>query len=154
MEALLSDLAKLEAIAAHDGKGKSPAVSESLGALLEHLEAVQTEGRPLDRVQVLNLIDAKKKEIIARQREIHTAIARFGKTLDKVCQPLLLNAACACLPPFLLQKFPTPLPSYPGLFSSTESHQALEKTVALHLLRRGQFEAAETLLQVCPVLIP
>ena len=46
------------------------------------------------------------------------------------------------------QKFPTPLPSYPPLFTSPEAADALNRTVALHFLRTGQSSVAETFIEV------
>ncbi|PPR06632.1 hypothetical protein CVT26_001174 [Gymnopilus dilepis] len=52
------------------------------------------------------------------------------------------------------EKFPSPLPSYSDLFSSPSSVAALERTIALHLLRTGQFDVAETFLEESNVKIP
>lgn len=41
-----------------------------------------------------------------------------------------------------------PLPSYEPLFSSSEAKAALERTIAFHFLRTGQFDTAETFLSV------
>ena len=49
---------------------------------------------------------------------------------------------------YVPQRFPTPLPAYSDLFSSKESFAALERTIALHFLRTGQFEVTETFLDV------
>lgn len=46
------------------------------------------------------------------------------------------------------QKFSAPLPAYTDLFSSPSSVTALQRTIALHLLRTGQFNVAETFLAV------
>lgn len=51
---------------------------------------------------------------------------------------------------FVSQKFTNPLPSYEPLFTSPEAKLALERTVAMHFLRTGQFETAETFLSVSP----
>lgn len=48
----------------------------------------------------------------------------------------------------LSQKFQTPLPTYSPLFTSPEANAALERTIALHFLRTGQFKTAETFIEV------
>lgn len=49
-----------------------------------------------------------------------------------------------------VQKFTNSLPSYSPLFTSETSIAELERTIAIHFLRTGQFATAETFLQVCP----
>ncbi|KAI0818557.1 CTLH/CRA C-terminal to lish motif domain-containing protein [Irpex lacteus] len=71
-------------------------------------------------------VDSTKKDIDDRQKEIYNSLAKFGKALDK--------------------RFTTPLPSYQPLFSSPEAVAALERTIARHFLRTGQFETAETFI--------
>jgi hypothetical protein len=46
------------------------------------------------------------------------------------------------------QKFTTSLPTYNPLFSSQKAVTALERTIALHFLRTGQFTIAETFFEV------
>lgn len=46
------------------------------------------------------------------------------------------------------QKFTQPLPSYDPLFTSYAAKEALDRTIALHLLRTGQFSTAETFIEV------
>ncbi|KAF8628314.1 hypothetical protein AX15_003862 [Amanita polypyramis BW_CC] len=46
------------------------------------------------------------------------------------------------------------MPTYSNLFSSPECVPALERTIALHFLRTGQFEAAETFLKESSIDIP
>ena len=48
----------------------------------------------------------------------------------------------------LPQRFPAPLPSYQPMFNSPEAVTALERTIAAHFLRTGQFETAETFIEV------
>ena len=83
-----------------------------------------------------------------RQKEIYSSVSRIGKALDKVRFPS--SHLPAFLPEIDLceQKFPTSLPTYPDLFTSEESVAALERTIALHFLRTGQFDVAETFLEV------
>lgn len=41
------------------------------------------------------------------------------------------------------------MPELPQLFASAEAQEAMERTIALHLLRTGQFNAVETFFHVC-----
>jgi len=85
-------------------------------------------------LQLSQTAEAKKKEVEDRQKEIYSSLSRFGKALDK--------------------KFTAALPSYPNAFTSPTSVAALERTVALHFLRTGQFETAETFVQEASIDIP
>lgn len=49
---------------------------------------------------------------------------------------------------FSTQRFTQPLPTYAPLFTSDRAQAALERTIALHFLRTGQFSTAETFIQV------
>ena len=51
----------------------------------------------------------------------------------------------------VVQKFTNPLPSYEPLFLSSEAKAALERTVAVHFLRTGQFDTAEMFISVSAV---
>ncbi|PPR03535.1 hypothetical protein CVT24_007021 [Panaeolus cyanescens] len=136
MDASLKELTKLEKVTAPDSKGSS--ITVTLDSLLQTLRETKerfirgdcTEQQLVDLVRT---IETKKKEIEERQKEVYTILARLGKALDK--------------------KFPTSLPSYSDLFSSPASVEALERTIALHLLRTGQFEVAETFLKESSVII-
>jgi hypothetical protein len=46
------------------------------------------------------------------------------------------------------QQFSASIAQYPPLFSSDSSVSALERTIALHFLRTGQFSVARTFLEV------
>jgi hypothetical protein len=50
--------------------------------------------------------------------------------------------------PRLVQRFANPLPALSPLFTSPKSAAALDRTVALHLLRTAQFTTAETFIEV------
>ncbi|EIW85231.1 hypothetical protein CONPUDRAFT_48700 [Coniophora puteana RWD-64-598 SS2] len=134
MDGPLKELAKIEKLADRDASGKLPAIQTSLDALLHSLNDAK------DRIQANNVspdtyallvqsVDARKKDIDDKQKELYNAIAKLGKALDK--------------------KFPTALPSYDPLFASDNSRHALEHTIALHFLRTGQFSTAETFIQEC-----
>ncbi|KAF7322935.1 CTLH domain-containing protein [Mycena chlorophos] len=139
MDGPLKELAKLEKLTATKGKG--PSISDSLDSLLNSLRdakhslshAAETSSDEVLR-QLADSVDMNKKEVDERQKEIYNAMTRLGKALDK--------------------KFPTPLPSYPGIFTSPSSVAALDRTIAIHLLRTGQFESAGVFLEECPVEIP
>ncbi|CAA7271745.1 unnamed protein product [Cyclocybe aegerita] len=136
MDAPLKELTKLEKLTAANARG--PSIGRSLDSLLESLREARSAflaGNCSEEhfKQLAQTIESKKKEVDERQKEVYNVLARLGKALDK--------------------KFPTPPPSYPDLFSSTASVTALERTIALHLLRTGQFEVAETFLQESKIQI-
>ncbi|PFH54400.1 hypothetical protein AMATHDRAFT_135992 [Amanita thiersii Skay4041] len=137
MEAPLKELAKLEKVAFT--KGKSTAIQDPLDALLSALHEAKAQiaaGNANEQtfVHLEHLTEAKKKEIDERQKEIYSSLSRLGKALDK--------------------KFSTTMPVYSNLFSSPSSIAALERTIALHFLRTGQFDIAETFLKESAINIP
>ncbi|KAF4615281.1 hypothetical protein D9613_003017 [Agrocybe pediades] len=136
MDALLKELTKLEKATTANGKG--PTIAQSLDSLLAMLHQAKEaflsgRGTQQDLVALAKAVEAKKKEVDDRQKEVYSVLSRLGKALDK--------------------KFPSPLPSYSDLFSSPPSVMALERTIALHLLRTGQFEVAEVFLQESKIKI-
>ncbi|KAK2466960.1 hypothetical protein APHAL10511_001218 [Amanita phalloides] len=136
MDAPLKEVAKIEKL---PSKGKFYPAHESLDSLLSSLDEARSQilaGNADEQtfVHLASLVDARKKEIDDRQKELYSALSRLGKALDK--------------------KFPNPLPSYSNLFSSSESVTALERTIALHFLRTGQFEISETFIKESSVDIP
>ncbi|KAF8077996.1 CTLH/CRA C-terminal to lish motif domain-containing protein, partial [Lyophyllum atratum] len=129
MESPLKELAKLEKLTAT--KSKVPSISDSLDALLCSLEDAKkrladadVDGETLR--QLSQTIEAKRKEVDDRQKEVYSSVSRLGKALDK--------------------KFTAPLPTYSRLFEPAQSRTALKRTIALHFLRTGQFDTAETFL--------
>ena len=60
---------------------------------------------------------------------------------------LCVAVSCDTIPS-VSQKFTNPLPSYEPLFQSPEAKAALERTIAIHFLRTGQFNTAETFINV------
>ncbi|KAI0670486.1 Sfi1 spindle body protein-domain-containing protein [Trametes maxima] len=133
MDAPLKELAKLEKLAAGtpSAKGKAPSLDQSLDALLESLRDAKESfqagtGSQATLIALAKRVEEKKKEVDDRQKEVYNALAKFGKALDK--------------------KFTNPLPSYDPLFTSSEATAALERTIAIHFLRTGQFDTAETFL--------
>jgi len=58
-------------------------------------------------------------------------LGRIGKSLDKKC--------------------PEALPKYPPLFNTPEARKALDRVVALHFIRNGSFDVAETFLKEADV---
>ncbi|KAF5381024.1 hypothetical protein D9615_003911 [Tricholomella constricta] len=137
MEGPLKELAKLEKLTAT--KGKAPSVNDSLDALLSSLQDLKDKLADSDADeetlrQLSRTIEAKKKDVDDRQKEVYTSVSRLGKALDK--------------------KFTTPLPTYSRLFESSQSRTALERIIALHFLRTGQFDTAETFLDESGVDIP
>ncbi|TFK42630.1 ubiquitin-protein ligase E3 [Crucibulum laeve] len=137
MEGPLKELAKLEKLTV--AKGKAPSVADSLDTLLHSLKQIRESvgvSEPIggEFQGLVHLVDAKKKEVDERQKEVYSSMSRFGKALDK--------------------KFSASLPTYSDIFSSPASEAAIERTIALHFLRTGQLDAAETFIQESGVQIP
>lgn len=154
MDAPLKELAKLEKFTGKAAvKGKTTSIAETLDSLLHTLHEVkqQNEANKLsaDTLDLLaKSVETRKKEVDERQKEIYSSVSRIGKALDKVrSRSPHLSASYSKLT-LREQKFPTSLPSYPDLFTSDASVAALERTIALHFLRTGQFDVAETFLEV------
>ncbi|KAG5353958.1 RMD5 like protein [Termitomyces sp. T112] len=130
MDGPLKELAKLEIITS---KGKVPSINDTLDAILLSLYDAKRNLEDSDVIdeemlkRLSQTIDAKKRDIDDRQKEVYSSVSRLGKALDK--------------------KFTAPLPSYPRVFASKQSRSALERTIALHFLRTGQFDTAETFLE-------
>ncbi|RDB21319.1 Protein RMD5 A [Hypsizygus marmoreus] len=137
MEGPLKELAKLEKLTA--AKGNVASISDSLDAILFSLQDAKklfTE-HGVDNDTLRNLartVELKKKEVDERQKEVYSSVSRLGKALDK--------------------KLSAPLPTYSNLFHAEGSLAALERTVALHFLRTGQFDTAETFLEESGIDIP
>ncbi|KAI0950306.1 hypothetical protein AcW1_005939 [Taiwanofungus camphoratus] len=134
MDGPFKELAKLEKLTsnASSAKGKSPSIADSLDALLyslrevkDRIQAGSASGETL--VLLAKTVEAKKKEVDERQKEVYNSLTRYGKALDK--------------------KFAAALPSYPPLFTSPEAIERLNRTIALHFLRTGQFNTAETFIE-------
>ncbi|KAF9653100.1 hypothetical protein BDM02DRAFT_3135933 [Thelephora ganbajun] len=131
MDAALKELAKLEKLTA-DGKAKSPPIDHTLDMLLATLRAererIQSGSASSETFEGLaTKIEGLKKDLDERQKEIYNSVSRYGKALDK--------------------KFPNSLPTFSPLFTSDKAFQALDRTVALHFLRTGQFTTAETFIE-------
>lgn len=154
MDAALKELVKLETlINAKEKCSLAPSILDSLlQTLYQAKEALKTgDLSPQQFISLAQSIEATKKEIDNRQKEVYSATSRFGKVLDKVgILQKLLQTQCVdwIFSNDVPQRFPTPLPAYSNLFSSQESFAALERTIALHFLRTGQFEVTETFLDV------
>jgi len=87
MDAALKELTKLEKATDPNGKGSS--VNQSLDSLLQSLHDAKASflaGRCSEDFlkQLAFTVDAKKKEIDDRQKEIYNILSRLGKALDKV----------------------------------------------------------------------
>lgn len=87
MDPALKELTKLEK--ATDPNGKGPSINQSLDSLLENLYNAKSSflaGRfgEDSLKQLAFLVEAKKKEIDERQKEIYNILSRLGKALDKV----------------------------------------------------------------------
>ncbi|KAK0240195.1 CTLH/CRA C-terminal to lish motif domain-containing protein [Armillaria nabsnona] len=140
MEAALKELTKLEKLTGDSSaKAKSASIFDSLDSLLDSLRAARQlcveDVLPQNAcVDLSRTVEARKKDIDERQKEIYSSMSRLGKALEK--------------------KFTGTLPSYPNLFTSEQSVAALERTVVLHFLRTGQFDTAQTLLEESNTDIP
>ncbi|RDX56891.1 hypothetical protein OH76DRAFT_1370055 [Lentinus brumalis] len=141
MDGPLKELTRLEKLAAgaSAGKGKAPSVNQSLDVLLDALRSARERfiagtGSQANLVALAKLVEDKKKEVDDRQKELYNATVKVGKALDK--------------------KFTNPLPSYEPLFQSPEAKAALERTIAIHFLRTGQFDTAETFISESDISIP
>ncbi|KAF9246569.1 CTLH/CRA C-terminal to lish motif domain-containing protein [Melanogaster broomeanus] len=132
MDGPLEELEKLKASTEGSTKRKNPSVESSLDSLLQSLYEVKSriEAGTVtgDTFALLaQTVETKKKEIDDKQREVYNAIAKFGKALDK--------------------RFTQALPTYDPLFASDTAKEALDRTVALHFLRTGQFSTAQTFIE-------
>ncbi|KAF8636596.1 hypothetical protein AX17_003406 [Amanita inopinata Kibby_2008] len=130
MEGPLKELAKLEKLTAT--KVTSYPTQDALESLLLALYEAKSRvvvGNADEQTftQLARLTEAKKREIDERQKEIYSTLSKLGKALEK--------------------KFATAVPVYSNLFSSPDSLASLERAIALHFLRTGQFEIAETFLK-------
>ncbi|KAG7092412.1 hypothetical protein E1B28_008769 [Marasmius oreades] len=140
MDGPIKELSKLEKLTANTpARGKTASINDSLDSLLEALEptkqaAQSGEASSQTWKSLVDTLESKKKEIDDRQKEVYSSMSRLGKAIDK--------------------KFSTPLPSYSDLFASQASINALERTIALHLLRTGQFDTAQTFIEESGVTIP
>jgi len=113
-------------------KVKSPPIPSSLDALLAILKDAKQQ---LDSgvspnalgTQISNAIDGRKKDIDERLKEVYNSLGRIGKTLDK--------------------KYPDPLPKHPPLFTSPRAAAALDRVIALHFVRSGEFNVADTFIR-------
>jgi hypothetical protein len=92
MEAPLKELDKLDKLVSDEpsmGKSKVPAIQDSLNSLLQtlHVQKKRLEAGLATEAELTMLartVEARKKEIDERQKEIYNCLARYGKTLDKV----------------------------------------------------------------------
>jgi hypothetical protein len=92
MEAPLKELDRLNKLVSDEpsmGKSKTPAIQDSLNSLLQtlHVQKKRLEAGLATEAELTTLartVEARKKEIDERQKEIYNSLARYGKTLDKV----------------------------------------------------------------------
>ena len=92
METALKELEKLQKLTSDEpstSKSKTPAIQESLNSLLQtlHAQKKRLEAGLANEAELTTLtrtVEARKKEIDERQKEIYNSLARYGKALDKV----------------------------------------------------------------------
>ncbi|CEH17313.1 Predicted E3 ubiquitin ligase [Ceraceosorus bombacis] len=127
MDSLLSDLSKLSARAPSLYNSTVPSsFASNLDAFITQLETERASSSP-NLPLLADAFASLQSSSSTRVKEYYNALARLGKALDK--------------------KFPSSLSGIadPNLFSSPSSKYALDSTVALHLMRAGEWEVAETL---------
>ncbi|EJD53026.1 hypothetical protein AURDEDRAFT_110825 [Auricularia subglabra TFB-10046 SS5] len=148
---LLKELAKVEKVSAFASapsssshrassskKAPTASIASSLDSLLESLREFKQgieAGATSEEVvaAITRTVEEKKKEIDDRQKEVYNALGKLGKSLDK--------------------KFPTALPECEPMFTSPEATAALDRTVASHFIRTGQFAVAATFLEESGVVL-
>ncbi|KAF8326027.1 CTLH/CRA C-terminal to lish motif domain-containing protein [Cantharellus anzutake] len=113
-------------------KSKSSSIPKSLDGLLAALGDAKRQlasGVSSDVVKdsLGKAVEARKKDMDERLKEVYNSLGRIGKSLDK--------------------RFPEALPKYPVLFNTPEATRALNRVVALHFIRNGAFDVAETFIQ-------
>jgi|SRR5882762_575375 len=94
MDVALKELEKLEKLTSKSSlpaKGKSPAINDSLDSLLQslygHKKWLESGLSSEDELKELTkTVDARKKEIDERQKEVYNSLLRYGKALDKVSE--------------------------------------------------------------------
>lgn len=90
MEGPLKELARLEKLTdSVSTKGKSSSISDSLDSLLQSLldvkDRLEAGTETEDTFGRLALtVEAKKKEVDERLKEVYSSLSRLGKALDKV----------------------------------------------------------------------
>lgn len=92
MEAPLKELDRLNKLVSDEpsmGKSKTPAIQDSLNSLLQTLHEQKKRlevglATEAELTMLARTVEARKKEIDERQKEIYNSLARYGKTLDKV----------------------------------------------------------------------
>ncbi|KAI0273395.1 hypothetical protein BC834DRAFT_921486 [Gloeopeniophorella convolvens] len=142
MDAVLKELDKLQRLASDApsaGKSKTPSIQDSLDSLLQSLHALKRRveagvATEAELAALAKTVEARKKDIDERQKEVYNSLARYGKALDK--------------------RFTASLPTYDPLFASAEAQDALEHVIAMHFLRTGRFSTAEIFIQEFGVDVP
>ncbi|KAG8907389.1 hypothetical protein FRB99_004414 [Tulasnella sp. 403] len=132
-ESLLKELDRIEFLSSlyptnGQGKAKSPPMGTSIDGLLEYLHRARDavdRGEDVGDVfeELSKRLETQKKAVDDRQKELHGALIKFGKGVDK--------------------KFTNPLPSFPPLFNTPAELTALERVIGTHLLRTGEFDSAQ-----------
>jgi len=90
MDAALKELEKLEKLVgnAPNKKAKSKSISDALDHVEQLLERAQQQSHagalsPRDLQTLAQSVEAQKKSVDERQKEIYSAMSRVGKALDK-----------------------------------------------------------------------
>lgn len=93
MDAVLKELDKLQKLTSDEpstSKSKTPAIQGSLNSLLQTLQIQKKRleaglATEADLTILAQTVEARKREIDERQKEIYNSLARYSKALDKVC---------------------------------------------------------------------
>ncbi|KAH7103852.1 CTLH/CRA C-terminal to lish motif domain-containing protein [Auriculariales sp. MPI-PUGE-AT-0066] len=120
-------------------KSPTPSIANSLDVLLNSLRefkhGIEAGATSVDAVGAIpRAVEDRKKEIDDRQKEVYNGLSKLGKALDK--------------------RFPAALPEWPDMFTAETSAAAIDRTVALHLIRTGQFSTAATFVEESRVRLP
>jgi hypothetical protein len=143
MDGVLKEVGKLDELAGYapvagaSSKSKTPALADSLDALLVTLRAARgaltadPAGAAPRLAALPAAVAAARQDVDARQKEVYNAVARVGKALDRAFP------------------HPPPLADRAGaLFAGADERAALERAVAAHYLRAGDADVARTLAEV------
>jgi hypothetical protein len=90
MEGPLKELARLEKLTSKSTTAnKSTTIIDSLDSLLQCLNDAKAafedgSGNEDTILQVVQAVDAHKREVEDRQKEVYSSLSRLGKALDKV----------------------------------------------------------------------
>lgn len=91
MDVSLKELDKLEKITSPSGKSKTSSFNDSLDGLLTALYDLRQKAEAgnlseHDALNIVRVVEERKKALDDRQKEVYASLSRLGKALDKVCR--------------------------------------------------------------------